>query len=238
MSQPLVARTLLAAAMLGALSPRVVAQTGGSHWVGIGPEGGTFLSLAVDPHSPSTIYAGCDGGVFKSVNGGSSWTPAGLYGPKVLTLVFDPIRTLTLYAGTNKGIFKSADGGLRWLRARNRPRFPLDPLRGHADRRMPASSRARTARRAGTPSEIGRPTSSRWRSIPRVLFFEGADRARVQQEKTSKGYRYWLQNPPHPGIGAAENVNGPLYFVARGRWFIIAVDGKVAATLARAVAAP
>ena len=71
-----------------------------------------------------------------------------------------------------------------------------------------------------------------------VLFFEGADRARVQQEKTSKGYRYWLQNPPHPGIGAAENVNGPLYFTARGRWFIIAPDGKVAAALARAIAAP
>ncbi len=71
-----------------------------------------------------------------------------------------------------------------------------------------------------------------------VLFFEGAERVRVEQRKTSKGYRYWFQNPPYPGIGTVENVNGPLYFVARARWFIIAPDAPVAAMIARAVAAP
>src|ERR1700693_5884192 len=99
MFQASVARTLLAAAILAALSTRVVAQTGASHWVSIGPEGGTVLALAVDPRSPSTIYAACDGGIFKSVNDGSSWAPTGLGGPRILALVLDPTRTLTLYAG-------------------------------------------------------------------------------------------------------------------------------------------
>lgn len=104
--------------MLAAFSTRAVAQTGASHWVSIGPEGGTVLALAVDPRSPSTIYAGCNGGIFKSENGGSSWAPTGLGGPKVLALVLDPTRTLTLYAGTNKGIFKSTDGGSTWTPAK------------------------------------------------------------------------------------------------------------------------
>src|ERR1700694_5973147 len=71
-SQSSVARMVLAAAMLAAFSTVAVAQTGGSRWVSIGPEGGMVLALAVDPPSPSTIYAGCNGGVFQRVNGGRS----------------------------------------------------------------------------------------------------------------------------------------------------------------------
>src|ERR1700682_6368449 len=110
-SQASVARMVLAAAMLAAFSTVAVAQTGGSRWVSIGPEGGMVLALAVDTRSPLTIYAGLNGDGFKSVKGGSSWAPTGLGGPKVLALVLDPTRPLTLYAGTNKGIFKSTDGG-------------------------------------------------------------------------------------------------------------------------------
>jgi hypothetical protein len=65
MSQASVARTLLAAAVLAALSTRAVAQTGASHWVSLGPEGGTVRALAVDPRSPSTIYAGLRGRHFQ-----------------------------------------------------------------------------------------------------------------------------------------------------------------------------
>jgi hypothetical protein len=71
-----------------------------------------------------------------------------------------------------------------------------------------------------------------------VLFFEGAERVRVQQNKTSKGYRYRFQNPPHPGVGDVQIVDGPLFIVAHARWFIIAPDAQVAATLSRAMAAP
>jgi hypothetical protein len=67
MSQSSVTRALVAGAMIAAFSDRVVAQTGPGHWVNISPEGGTVLTLAVDPRSPSTIYAGCNSGIFKGV---------------------------------------------------------------------------------------------------------------------------------------------------------------------------
>jgi hypothetical protein len=88
MSQASVAGALLAAATLAAFSTRVVAQAEAGHWVSIGPEGGTVLALAVDPSSPSTVYAGCyssggGGGIFKTVNGGASWAPSGLSGARI-----------------------------------------------------------------------------------------------------------------------------------------------------------
>ena len=33
-------------------------------------------SLAIDPATPTTLYAGTDGGVFKSTDGGGSWSAA------------------------------------------------------------------------------------------------------------------------------------------------------------------
>jgi hypothetical protein len=42
----------------------------GGVWTSTGPRGGIVRSLAVDPTSPSTVYAGTSsGGVFKSTNG-------------------------------------------------------------------------------------------------------------------------------------------------------------------------
>jgi hypothetical protein len=59
-------------------------------------------SLVIDPQTPSTIYAGTSGGVFKSTNGGGNWVPAngGLVVLAVLTLAMDPHNPATLYAGT------------------------------------------------------------------------------------------------------------------------------------------
>lgn len=66
-------------------------------------------ALAVDPTTPSTLYAaGIDvGSVYKSTDGGTSWVPinAGLTDTRVLVLAFDPKRPATVYAGT-------ADGGV------------------------------------------------------------------------------------------------------------------------------
>ncbi|KAF0218425.1 MAG: hypothetical protein FD174_2886 [Geobacteraceae bacterium] len=87
-------------------------------WQGIGPfNGGVVLSLAIDPVSPSTVYAGTDGnGVFKSTDSGGSWSPAnaGIPNQTVYSLAMDPASPATLYAGTNGGLFKSNDGGLSW----------------------------------------------------------------------------------------------------------------------------
>lgn len=68
-------------------------------------------ALAIDPLTPSTLYAATPGGVFKSTNGGASWRASGL--SSVSSLVIDPLTPTTLYAGSG-GVFKSTDGGANW----------------------------------------------------------------------------------------------------------------------------
>ena len=61
-------------------------------------------ALAVDPSSPSTVYAGTDGaGLFRSRNGGASWerTAAGVYELHVRSLQFDSVAPEHLYATTD-----------------------------------------------------------------------------------------------------------------------------------------
>jgi photosystem II stability/assembly factor-like uncharacterized protein len=73
--------------------------------------------LAIDPSSPSTLYAGTSfEGVFKSTNGGS-WTAtnSGLGDNQVFALAIDPSNPATLYAGTHGGVFKSTNAGRSWI---------------------------------------------------------------------------------------------------------------------------
>jgi murein DD-endopeptidase MepM/ murein hydrolase activator NlpD/photosystem II stability/assembly factor-like uncharacterized protein len=87
-------------------------------WTSIGPEGGFISALAIDPASPTTLYAGTrGGGVFKSTDGGTSWSAinSGLADTDVLALAIDPVTPTTLYAGTNVGgVFKSTNAGASW----------------------------------------------------------------------------------------------------------------------------
>ena len=76
-----------------------------------------FTPLAIDPVTPATLYAGTEGGVFKSTNGGANWS-ASQYRPD-LNQCFVPWRLIrltpaTLYAGTWGGVFKSTNGGAGW----------------------------------------------------------------------------------------------------------------------------
>jgi photosystem II stability/assembly factor-like uncharacterized protein len=73
-------------------------------------------ALAIDPTNPNIIYAGTNGGVFKSTNWGGNWSAinSGLTDTHVWALAIDPSNTSTLYAGTGEGVFKSADGGGYW----------------------------------------------------------------------------------------------------------------------------
>jgi hypothetical protein len=69
---------------------------------------------AIDPLTPSIIYAGTDGGVFKSTNGGGIWSAInkGLTDTHVNLLVIDPLKPSTIYASTrDTGIVRSPDGG-------------------------------------------------------------------------------------------------------------------------------
>src|SRR5262249_20316139 len=89
------------------------------------PPGGsvaTPLSLAIDPATPSTIYAGSSASVSKSTDGGQTWQVVGNGIPRgafVRSLVIDPASASVIY-GTYTGvdggwgIVKSGDNGESW----------------------------------------------------------------------------------------------------------------------------
>ena len=94
-----------------------------------------IVALAIDPLTPSTLYAGTNEGVSKSTNGGASWTEVLTgTGRDVTCLAIDPLTPSTLYAGArNDGIvFKSTDGGASWrfrgLSGRTVGAVAIDPV--------------------------------------------------------------------------------------------------------------
>jgi photosystem II stability/assembly factor-like uncharacterized protein len=100
-----------------------IVSAGNNFWTGIGPEGGQIYILAVapslpggDPNTPATLYAGTDGGVFKSTNGGENWSAAntGMVSAAVTSLIIDPLTPTTLYARTKDNVFKSTNSGENW----------------------------------------------------------------------------------------------------------------------------
>jgi len=86
---------------------------------GGGPAGGTVQSIAIDPNTPTTMYAGTYEGVFKTTNGGITWSPTGdALLDLVQSLVIDPSNTATVYAGTRSGVvYKTVNGGATWFLA-------------------------------------------------------------------------------------------------------------------------
>jgi len=128
----------------------------GDSWAGPGsgfPPDARVLALAVDPHDPTTLYAGLEGhGVYKSTDSAASWAPANGGAPitTVLDLALDPVTPGVLYAASDdpgsgeRRIFKSTDGAASWSQLA--PSFgwpwhgagrllaldPADPLHLHA----------------------------------------------------------------------------------------------------------
>jgi hypothetical protein len=110
-------------------------------------------ALAIDPQTPTTVYAGASGGcssygcgpmsVFKSTDGCSTWheTSLPLDAGNINALAIDPLMPTTLYAGSGNGVFKSTDGGITWntfstglpdLPVRALAIDPIEPRRVHA----------------------------------------------------------------------------------------------------------
>jgi hypothetical protein len=52
----------------------ISARAGVDRFTNISPEGASISALVVDPLQPSTICAGSQAGVFKSLDAGESWT--------------------------------------------------------------------------------------------------------------------------------------------------------------------
>ncbi|MCP3963713.1 MAG: hypothetical protein GY719_38240 [bacterium] len=97
------------------------ADAGINEWTSQGPYGGFVHALAIDPMTPSTLYAGSfsvwtyQGHVFKSTDNGVSWT--GVYSDEfgaVFSLAIDPVTPSTLYAGSWDEVLKSTDAGASW----------------------------------------------------------------------------------------------------------------------------
>lgn len=93
---------------------------GGLSWQekAIGLQTNPLGSLAIDPTTPSTVYAFSYGAgeVFRTANGGDTWTLIGQTGGLGgQAFIVDPARPSILYAGNNAGVFKSTNAGSSWL---------------------------------------------------------------------------------------------------------------------------
>lgn len=100
---------------LGTLSPTGDAiwksTNGGTSWSKLtsSPSASATWTLAIDPNTPDTVWAGTWGhGVFRTKDGGQTWSAvnSGLTNLTVLSLAVDPISG-AVYAGTEDGIFKT-----------------------------------------------------------------------------------------------------------------------------------
>jgi hypothetical protein len=111
--------------MLLVLAIHSPARAGMGQWTSTGLFGGLVNVLAVDPQTPTNVYAAAPGGVFKSTDGGMTWARAtnGITDLSIDALVIDPKTPTTLYAGAQLGggVFKSTDGANSWTQLSNAP---------------------------------------------------------------------------------------------------------------------
>ena len=113
---------------------------GGASWSSIwdttnGLESG-LNTIAIDPVTPTTLYAGVGdsgnygqsgsmaSGLFKSTDGGANWNVTALKDTAVTVLTIDPANSSIVYAVTQdiysepigfRGLFKSTDSGASWV---------------------------------------------------------------------------------------------------------------------------
>lgn len=105
------------------------AEAGLDEWTSNGPYGGWVNVLAIDPQTPTTLYAGTGGGVFKSTDSGAHWSAvnSGLRDRSVAVLVIDAETPTTLYAASVfSEVFISMNGGGHWTVLANNGFYDFD----------------------------------------------------------------------------------------------------------------
>ena len=137
----------LAVAILFAAGGVGLDRSWGASWsevnTGLPGAGLGVTALAIDPASPSIIYAQTVSitlggpqsttGLFKTTDGGGSWKAVSS-ALGVNSVVIDPKNSSTLYASTDQGIVKSTNGGASWsdasdgLPSGSVTRLVIDPL--------------------------------------------------------------------------------------------------------------
>jgi photosystem II stability/assembly factor-like uncharacterized protein len=94
-------------------------NNGGNKWKSsnTGLKNPDIREFAVDPRTPSTVYAASDSTLFRSTDRGNHWVATGpiAFTPEILA--FDPVNPLVLYAGSFEGVHKTTDGGITWITA-------------------------------------------------------------------------------------------------------------------------
>jgi photosystem II stability/assembly factor-like uncharacterized protein len=111
-------KTLATATVILTTALAALAQQG--TWYSSGPVGGPLWEVAVDPQTPTTVYAAGSAGVWKSYDGGASWSAsnAGRSRLGVRAFALDPAHPQVLYAGGwSSGVTKSVNGGATWVPA-------------------------------------------------------------------------------------------------------------------------
>jgi hypothetical protein len=87
-----------------------------------GMSGRNTLGLAVDPATPSTVYAAMGtGGLWVSTDSGSTWTKidGGLGSLAINDVLIDPTNANVMYTATSTGVYKSGNGGTTWVANNN-----------------------------------------------------------------------------------------------------------------------
>ncbi len=108
--------TLLAACLASAV---LAAPTfaGLGVWTPLGPSGGRFFSVTVDPRHPEVVYASAAGGFYKSTDGGRRWaslSPRLSEDCSTRSLLIDEANPGSLFLGSQGGVSFSPDGGQTW----------------------------------------------------------------------------------------------------------------------------
>jgi photosystem II stability/assembly factor-like uncharacterized protein len=113
------------------------AASSGGRWVphNQGIDGANVVGLAIDPGTPTTLYALTNAdGIYKSTDGGVTWLEKSLGLPSDKTvkwghlyanvLTMDPNDPNTLYVPIQGKIYKSTDGAERWFESSQGTSFP------------------------------------------------------------------------------------------------------------------
>jgi photosystem II stability/assembly factor-like uncharacterized protein len=72
--------------------------------------------LAIDPLTPSTLYAVRDDGAYKSTDAGASWSRLPLEELSLLQVAIAPGSASNVYVSSSRRVFHSANGGATWSR--------------------------------------------------------------------------------------------------------------------------
>ena len=120
--------------VIGALDGVFRSRDGGATWERISPENHVaienhsslrnFVSVAIDPRDPDTIYAGTRHLPWKTIDGGATWhnlKEGILDDSDVFSIIIDPKVPSRVYASACSGIYKSDNGAELFHRVQGLP---------------------------------------------------------------------------------------------------------------------